>query len=52
MHEVMHRLGFEHEHSRPDRGDYIDVIKGHIKEDGHNFEARYGIGNSSFIYLL
>uniref|UniRef100_A0A671L8M7 Metalloendopeptidase n=1 Tax=Sinocyclocheilus anshuiensis TaxID=1608454 RepID=A0A671L8M7_9TELE len=42
-HEILHALGFHHEHSRYDRGDHITILKGNIasgKED--NFLKRNG----------
>nr|QHB21522.1 venom M12A protease 1 [Platymeris rhadamanthus] len=34
IHEMLHVLGLKHEHSRPDRDDYVDIIWNNIKE-GH-----------------
>ena len=31
MHEVQHLLGFEHEHQRRDRDQYIKIYKDNIK---------------------
>ena len=31
MHEVLHLLGFEHEHQRRDRDQYIKINQGNIQ---------------------
>lgn len=46
MHELMHTLGFGHEHNRPDRDDYIIVHWDNIKEDAKQYFTKYPEGYS------
>ena len=44
MHEILHSLGFHHEHSRNDRDDYLDIKWLNIKpSQWHNF-TKHSIG--------
>ena len=41
QHEFMHAMGFEHEHTRPDRNQYVAILTQNIenrKEREHNFD--------------
>jgi hypothetical protein len=43
MHEIMHRLGFDHEHSRFDRNENVEIITENIKGAYYNFEKNSGM---------
>jgi len=41
MHEIGHSLGLYHEQARPDRDQFISIIRGNIKSGkGHNFDKQ------------
>ncbi|XP_067041555.1 tolloid-like protein 1 [Acropora muricata] len=38
VHEIGHTVGFWHEHTRPDRGEFVDIVRENIKKgEEHNF---------------
>ena len=41
LHEVMHSLGFTHEHQRSDRDDYVYIHWDNIKEGGRGGEIDF-----------
>ena len=45
VHELLHSLGFYHEHSRPDRDDHIQILWQNIKETGRKKFEKYTHGN-------
>lgn len=41
IHEIGHAVGFYHEHQRPDRDQFVQILEGNIEEGKeHNFEIR------------
>ncbi len=41
LHEIFHALGFLHEHNRPDRDDYIDILWDNVDPEMYNNLTRY-----------
>jgi len=41
VHELGHVIGFWHEHTRPDRGDFVHILYEHIMP-----------GNTIYIYII
>lgn len=37
VHEIGHTVGFWHEHTRPDRGEFVTIVKDNIKKGTRNF---------------
>ncbi|XP_046445851.1 hatching enzyme 1.2-like [Daphnia pulex] len=48
MHELMHRVGFHHEHTRPDRDNYINIIWSNIDP---SLQSQYYAANDSSLIL-
>lgn len=49
VHEVLHALGFYHEHSRPDRDQYVAVIDSNVR---NGFESNFDKESTVFIDSL
>lgn len=41
LHELMHTIGYFHEHNRPDRDIYVDIIWDNIKPEGRSSFSRH-----------
>ena len=51
MHELGHALGFEHEHQRSDRDDYITIVHSNLENGKQiNFEKRNSTNYTPYDY--
>ena len=51
IHEIGHAVGFFHEQSRPDRDDFVKIVKENIKEGKTAFHFMLGVGVHEKIFL-
>ena len=52
IHEMMHTIGFVHEHSRPDRDDYVWVLEDNIKAGKETSHQLSPFLKLVFLYLI